>query len=199
MRIATRKADRDRAGHAGSDTQATMGASGSRRRDGRKPRQRRRIARRIVPAPLTRETFTASSTPFSLPQSDGKAQMPAPARVAWRAAILLRSRVARMPRTERNPATRSDYPSKASMSVSSIPRNLSRLGGSAVPGVQPTYSDLAIEVALSIRMIFRLPLRQIEGFLRSLAGLLGPGLPIPDHTTRTPGYVRAPTPRLPFW
>jgi hypothetical protein len=32
-------------------------------------------------------------------------------------------------------------------------------------------------------MIFRLPLRQTEGFLRSLASLLRLGLPIPDHTT----------------
>lgn len=41
----------------------------------------------------------------------------------------------------------------------------------------------AIEAALTIRMIFRLPLRQTEGFLRSLAGLLGLGPPIPDPTT----------------
>jgi transposase len=34
-----------------------------------------------------------------------------------------------------------------------------------------------------IRMVFHLPLRQTEGFLRSLANLLGLGLPIPDHTT----------------
>jgi hypothetical protein len=32
-------------------------------------------------------------------------------------------------------------------------------------------------------MTFHLPLRQTEGFLRSLAELLGLGLPIPDHTT----------------
>jgi len=51
------------------------------------------------------------------------------------------------------------------------------------PGGQPTYSDLAIEAALTIRMIFRLPLRQTEVFLRSLVSLLGLGLPIPDHTT----------------
>jgi hypothetical protein len=54
---------------------------------------------------------------------------------------------------------------------------------SGKPGGQLTYSDLAIEAALTIRMVFRLPLRQTEGFLRSLADLLGLGLPIPDHTT----------------
>jgi hypothetical protein len=31
------------------------------------------------------------------------------------------------------------------------------------PGGQPTYSDLAIEAPLTIRMIFRLPLRQTKG------------------------------------
>jgi len=50
-------------------------------------------------------------------------------------------------------------------------------------GGQRIYSDLAIEAALTIRMVFRLPLRQTEGFLRSLVELLGLGLPIPDHTT----------------
>lgn len=51
------------------------------------------------------------------------------------------------------------------------------------PGGQRTYSDLAIEAALTIRMAFHLPLRQTEGFLRSLAELLDLDLPIPDHTT----------------
>ncbi len=39
------------------------------------------------------------------------------------------------------------------------------------------------EAALTIRMVFHLPLRQTEGFLRSLAQLLELDLPIPDHTT----------------
>ena len=51
------------------------------------------------------------------------------------------------------------------------------------PGGQRTYSDLAIEAALTIRMVFHLPLRQTEGFLRSLAELLDLDLPIPGHTT----------------
>ena len=54
---------------------------------------------------------------------------------------------------------------------------------SGKPGGQLTYSDLAIEAALTIRMIFHLPLRQTEGFLRSLGDLLELELPIPDHTT----------------
>ena len=42
---------------------------------------------------------------------------------------------------------------------------------------------LAIETALTLRLVFHLPLRQTEGFLRSLFGLMGLDLPSPDHTT----------------
>ena len=58
-----------------------------------------------------------------------------------------------------------------------------RAPASGRPGGQRIYSDLAIEPALTIRMVFHLPLRQTEGFLRSLAYLLEVELPIPDHTT----------------
>ena len=51
------------------------------------------------------------------------------------------------------------------------------------PGGQRTYTDVAIEAALTIRMVFHLPLRQTEGFLRCLAEILEVDLPIPDHTT----------------
>ena len=54
---------------------------------------------------------------------------------------------------------------------------------SGKPGGQRTYTDIAIEAALTIRMVFHLPLRQTEGFLRSLAHMLEVDLPIPDHTT----------------
>ena len=54
---------------------------------------------------------------------------------------------------------------------------------SGKPGGQRTYADIAIEAALTIRMVFHLPLRQTEGFLRSLARMLKVELPIPDHTT----------------
>jgi hypothetical protein len=58
-----------------------------------------------------------------------------------------------------------------------------RAPASGKPGGQRTYADLAIEAALTIGMVFHLPLRQTEGFLRSLAQLLEWDLPIPDHTT----------------
>jgi len=58
-----------------------------------------------------------------------------------------------------------------------------RAPASGKPGGQRIYTDIAIEAVLTIRMVFRLPLRQTEGFLRSLAELLELDLPIPDHTT----------------
>ena len=54
---------------------------------------------------------------------------------------------------------------------------------SGKPGGQCTYADIAIEAALTIRMVFHLPLRQTEGFLRSLAHMLEVEIPVPDHTT----------------
>ena len=54
---------------------------------------------------------------------------------------------------------------------------------SGKPGGQRIYANIAIEAALTLRMIFHLPLRQTEGFLQFLADLLEVELPIPDHTT----------------
>ena len=49
--------------------------------------------------------------------------------------------------------------------------------------MQLHYSDLAIETALTLRKLFKLPLRQTEGFVQSLLDLLGLDLEAPDHTT----------------
>ncbi|MDK1046290.1 MAG: transposase, partial [Anaerolineales bacterium] len=54
---------------------------------------------------------------------------------------------------------------------------------SGKPGGQRTYADIAIEAALTIRMVLHLPLRQTEGFLRFLAHMLEVEIPVPDHTT----------------
>jgi len=51
------------------------------------------------------------------------------------------------------------------------------------PGGQPQYSDLAIELVLTLRLVFYLALRQAEAFSRSVLRLLGLELAIPDHTT----------------
>ncbi len=50
-------------------------------------------------------------------------------------------------------------------------------------GAQKVYSDLAIEMALTLRVLFHLPLRQTEGFLNSILQLMGLDLTCPDHTT----------------
>ena len=50
-------------------------------------------------------------------------------------------------------------------------------------GAQRKFSDHAIETALMLRLVFNLPLRQAEGFLRSVLSLLALDLEAPDHTT----------------
>jgi hypothetical protein len=55
--------------------------------------------------------------------------------------------------------------------------------GIGTRGGQRKYSDIAIETALTLRLLFHLPLRQAEGFLQSLFGMMGLELDAPDHTT----------------
>ena len=56
------------------------------------------------------------------------------------------------------------------------------------PGGQAWYSDAAIELVLMLRLVFRLALRQAEGFAGSVLRLLGLDLRVPDHIME----VRAP-------
>ena len=58
-----------------------------------------------------------------------------------------------------------------------------RYAGSPQRGAQFVYSDLAIETALTLRKLFKLPLRQTEGFVQSLLASMGLALKAPDHTT----------------
>jgi hypothetical protein len=51
------------------------------------------------------------------------------------------------------------------------------------PGGQPLYSASAISTALTLRMVFGLALRQTEGLIGSVIGLLGLDLAMPDHST----------------
>lgn len=46
-----------------------------------------------------------------------------------------------------------------------------------------TYSELAIEACLMVRMMFKLPLRQTEGFVNSLFEMMGLAVSAPDYTT----------------
>ncbi len=50
-------------------------------------------------------------------------------------------------------------------------------------GGQRKYSNVGIETALTMRLVFNLPLRQTEGFLRSLLAWMDVELEAPDHTT----------------
>jgi hypothetical protein len=54
---------------------------------------------------------------------------------------------------------------------------------SGLRGGQKKFSDHAIETALTLRLVFNLPLRQAEGFLRSVLSLMALDLETPDHTT----------------
>ena len=59
-------------------------------------------------------------------------------------------------------------------------------------------AELAIEAALTIRMVFHLSLRQTEGFLRSLADLIEVDLPIPPNQGAQPSSSRSPGRRARF-
>jgi len=50
-------------------------------------------------------------------------------------------------------------------------------------GSQFDYSDKAIEIMLSLKEIFHLPNRSVEGFVRSLFQMMKIDLAVPDHTT----------------
>ena len=56
-------------------------------------------------------------------------------------------------------------------------------GRSGRQGGQRRYSDLAIETALTLRLLYHLPLRQAEGFLHALFGMMRLDLSAPDYTT----------------
>ena len=56
-------------------------------------------------------------------------------------------------------------------------------GWRATGGKGRRYSDVAMRAALSLRAVVRLPLRQTQGFLRSLERLLGLAIEIPHFPT----------------
>jgi hypothetical protein len=62
-------------------------------------------------------------------------------------------------------------------------------------GGQPWYSPLAILTALTLRVLFRLALRQTEGLIGSVLRLLGLDLRVPDHTTLSRRADGLPVPR----
>ncbi|SFF15144.1 Transposase DDE domain-containing protein [Sulfitobacter brevis] len=66
--------------------------------------------------------------------------------------------------------------SEDALSLWSAPRRTTR-------GGQPHYSDLAIEMCLTLGLVFKQPLRQTQGLMRSIARLLGVAIAVPDFST----------------
>lgn len=65
-------------------------------------------------------------------------------------------------------------------------------------GGQPHYSDLAIELCLTVGMVFKQPLRQTQGLMRSIAKLLGVEISVPNFSTlsrRRSGLILRVAPR----
>jgi hypothetical protein len=81
--------------------------------------------------------------------------------------------------------------SDEALSLWAAPRRTTR-------GGQPAYSDLAIEMCLTLGMVFKQPLRQTQGLIRSIAGLLRVQIAVPDFSTlsrRGNGLVLSVKPR----
>lgn len=66
--------------------------------------------------------------------------------------------------------------SEDALALWSAPRRTTR-------GGQPHYSDLAIELCLTLGLVFKQPLRQTQGLMRSIARLLGIEVAVPDFST----------------
>jgi hypothetical protein len=74
----------------------------------------------------------------------------------------------------------------------SAPRRITR-------GGQRRYSDLAIELCLTLGVVFKQPLRQTQGLMRSLARLLMVEIAVPDFSTlsrRSSGLILQTRPSL---
>lgn len=50
-------------------------------------------------------------------------------------------------------------------------------------GGQQKYSDLAITLCLTLRVVYHLPLHQTQGLMRSVAALMGLDILVPDFST----------------
>ena len=81
--------------------------------------------------------------------------------------------------------------SEDALALWSAPRRTTR-------GGQPHYSDLAIELCLTLSLVFKQPLRQTQGLMRSIARLLGVVIAVPDFSTlsrRGNGLTLRPKPK----
>jgi hypothetical protein len=53
----------------------------------------------------------------------------------------------------------------------------------STPGGQSKYSDLVISTCLTLRSVYKLPLGQTQGLMRSIARLMAVAIPVPDFST----------------
>jgi len=63
-------------------------------------------------------------------------------------------------------------------------------------GGQPKYSDLAITLCLTLRVVYGLALRQTQGLMRGVAALMGFDIALPNFSTlsrRSKGLALPPT------
>ena len=67
-------------------------------------------------------------------------------------------------------------------------------GRSGRRGGQRRYSDLAIETALTLRLLYHLPLRQAEGFLHALFGMMRLDLSAPNYNDALPAQSASDAP-----
>ena len=96
---------------------------------------------------------------------------------------VVRYRVTNWPEYDRGLVGRGDlrlWITEEALAAWAAPRRQTRV---ADPGGQARFSDLAIEAVLMLGSLFRLPLRQTEGFVRGLLAMMGLNLLVPDHTT----------------
>lgn len=61
------------------------------------------------------------------------------------------------------------------------------------PGRPTLFSDVAIQFCRTIKVLFKLPVRQTTGMVASLLKLAGLDCPVPDYTTLCVGRRRSPS------
>ena len=65
-------------------------------------------------------------------------------------------------------------------------------------GAQRTFSDYAMEACHTMRLMYKKPLRQTEGFVNSLLTLMGSKLKSPDYTTLSRRLQKLTIPQKPI-
>src|SRR3954451_21556748 len=125
---------------------------------------------------------------------------------AWTPAVPFKAKVAcrrHIPKQRHRVANWAEYEAglraRGSLTVWFTPEAIAawRAEPRTTRGGQPSYSDLAITTALTLRAVFRLALRQTEGLIGSILQLLDLDLPVPDHSTlsRRAETLRVPRPK----